>query len=552
MSHPAAVFERARELHRQGELDQAIELYRKCVSATPRVGAPWYYLGLALQAKLRLSGAAEALSKAATLIPGDVGVRSIHSRVEQSLGRFDRALRTWMELITHVPSSVEARLGYAQTLFELRRPEPALEAVQQAENELGEDHRLVRARLRFAERLGRQHDALDACHWLLERFPGDPEASLYAARLPIASVAGDVDAERCRLLEAASAGDPRGYVAGMAQLDLAKLKEAQGDYDVAFAHVAEGKRRLLALEPPENQSHAMYLSHVRSFADRVSDQWGPRWDVLPDTGLTSATDTPAFIVGFPRTGTTLLEQILNAHPALHATDELPVLQPVRDVLHENFVGKLAYPAWVGLLSPRQVEHGRATYWNRARWYCGDALTGKRLVDKQPLNLAHLPLARRLFPRAPVIVVIRDPRDTCLSCFFQPMSGVASFYDLEQTAELYVALMDLWAYYRRVLNLNWLELRYEDLVADPEGKAREVLSFLGVDWDPEVLKFYEPKHRRLITTPSYQDVTRPVYSSAKARWKKYERHMKGAFRILEGKVRELGYEASPSLRKVHNP
>lgn len=123
-----------------------------------------------------------------------------------------------------------------------------------------------------------------------------------------------------------------------------------------------------------------------------------------------------------------------------------------------------------------------------------------------------------------------------------MRGVPAFYNLDHTAELYVALMDLWAYYKRVLNLNFMELRYEDLVADPEAKAREVLAFLGVDWNPEVLKFYEPKHRRMITTPSYQDVTRPVYSSAKARWRNYERHMTGALKTLAGKVEQLGYEA----------
>ncbi len=546
MSNPQAMFQQAQALHREGELDRAIELYRKCTSATPRVGAPWYYLGLALHARLRLPASAEALAKASSLLPGDLSVRGTYATVEVMLGRFDRAIRAWRDLVASVPSSIEARLGLAQCLFELRRPEEAMQVLDEALARPGwdADGRLLRARLRFAERLGHTQVASRDAATLLAQHPGDPEAALYASRLPLPPGAPDEASERRRLLDLAVGGDPRSYITGLAHLDLGKLLEKERNYDGAFAAVTRGKQLLFDIETPENRAHELYMTHVRSFEQRVSPDWGAAWDAEPaassrKTGI--AEPAPAFIVGFPRTGTTLLEQILNAHPALHATDELPVLQPVRDVLQEHFVGREAYPTWLGKLTPRQLEQGREAYWNRARWYCGEALNGKKLVDKQPLNLSHLPLAKRLFPKAPVIVVIRDPRDTCLSCFFQPMRGVPAFYNLDHTAELYVALMDLWAYYKRVLNLNFMELRYEDLVADPEAKAREVLAFLGVDWNPEVLKFYEPKHRRMITTPSYQDVTRPVYSSAKARWRNYERHMTGALKTLAGKVEQLGYE-----------
>src|SRR5262249_48097527 len=187
----------------------------------------------------------------------------------------------------------------------------------------------------------------------------------------------------------------------------------------------------------------------------------------------------------PRSGTTLMQEMLAGHPALCVAEELPVLADTyRQVDRHSASGK-PYPEGLLDLPDAAMPQLRAAYWEAVARRLGQRPAGRCFVDKLPLNIVHLGFVRRLFPEAPVLVALRDPRDVVLSCFMQSFlvnDAIANFAKLGDAARLYAAVMDLWWHYRENAGLRFFEYRYEDLVADPRATLERVASFLGLSWD----------------------------------------------------------------------
>lgn len=247
---------------------------------------------------------------------------------------------------------------------------------------------------------------------------------------------------------------------------------------------------------------------------------------------------PVFFVGFPRSGTTLMERALKAHPRIVTTDERSPLAPILAELGES----QGYPQDLERLGGAEIAALQDRFWARAEDLLGP-LDGKVLVDKMPLNLVNLGLANGLFPDARVLVALRDPRDACLSCFmqrFQFSDAMANFLDLESTATAYEAVMALWLHYREALSAPWREYRYEDLVADFRGTLEGVLAFIGLAWHDDVLAYGERAKEQVITTPSYRQVTRAIDPRAAGRWRRYRDELAPVLPRLRPLVRALGY------------
>jgi len=205
-----------------------------------------------------------------------------------------------------------------------------------------------------------------------------------------------------------------------------------------------------------------------------------------------------------------------------------------------------YPEDLGKLPVEVLSRLRAAYWRQVCESLGEDAAGGRLLDKMPMNIRHLEFIRRLFPAARVIAVLRDPRDACLSNFMQnyePDQGMAPFLSLEGTAAAYESVMGLWLRYRDVLPLTYLEVRYEDLVADFETTTRSVIDFVGAEWNERIRRFHRSVRTRQVSTPSYRDVASPIYGRAVARWQRYEKYLKPVLPVLEPFVSEFGYDAS---------
>jgi hypothetical protein len=174
---------------------------------------------------------------------------------------------------------------------------------------------------------------------------------------------------------------------------------------------------------------------------------------------------------------------------------------------------------------------------------GGAAPGKTLVDKNPSPTARLPLWLRVFPELRVLIALRDPRDVVLSCYFQNIplnSANANFLSLERLAKHYADLIGVWRMVREWQGFAWLETRYEDMVKDLPGEGRRVTEFLGLAWREEQARFYEKSATKQLYSPTYQDVTRPVYRSSMARWHAYEKHLAPVLPLLEPFCRAFGY------------
>lgn len=262
------------------------------------------------------------------------------------------------------------------------------------------------------------------------------------------------------------------------------------------------------------------------------------------TALRSVDDLPdpVFVVGFPRSGTTLLEQLLDAHPALQSFDEQPFLQ--KCILRMQDMG-LRYPAELNGLSVEQLGDLRRHYFSLCSKASPMRAAGARYVDKNPLNLARLPLIQALFPRANVIVVIRHPADCVLSCYMQHFRAPAfavTMRTLAATAGMYDQVFSFYRDARPQLNLDVFELRYESFVANTADNAAAVIEFLGLPWLPELLNFTERAKTRAISTPSYAAVTEAVNTRALNRFQRYGAEFKssGALETLNKWLEHFSY------------
>jgi len=249
--------------------------------------------------------------------------------------------------------------------------------------------------------------------------------------------------------------------------------------------------------------------------------------------------------GHPRSGTTLIEQILGAHPAVRAFDE-----------SEAFVGevgdKLAPPPPAAPLSAHALSALSAVRRNELRRRYFKSLfrelegepAAELLLDKNPTPTASLHLWLRVFPESKVVIALRDPRDVIISCFFQNLALTplnANFLSLERAVKHYADMMDTWLRLRELGGFDWLETRYEDVVAGLETEGRRVTEFLGLSWHADQAACHEAARRKLVFSPTYSEVAKPVHGRAVGRWRNYAAALEPFLPRLAAYVRAFGYD-----------
>ena len=278
--------------------------------------------------------------------------------------------------------------------------------------------------------------------------------------------------------------------------------------------------------------------------------------------------TPVFLVGFPRSGTTLLDQILSSHPDIEVAEETPAvnnaLQRFVEIYGKDFSAKTAetakregrsawpvsnpcYPAFLDRLRTEDIATMRDIIYKDNGWGRGEGRK-KILVDKLPLNILFAGFIHRLFPDAKFILALRHPGDSVLSCFMQQFklnAYMSRFLDLKDAARFYDEAFSLWQHYNDLHKLDVHTIRYEDVVADFQPSVAKLLEFLGVGWNDAVLKYDETaKKRQVINTPSYNQVTEKIYTRASGRWLRYRRHLEPVLDILAPHAARHGYSMDP--------
>ena len=226
---------------------------------------------------------------------------------------------------------------------------------------------------------------------------------------------------------------------------------------------------------------------------------------------------PVFIVGMPRSGTSLVEQILSSHPDIHSAGERMELENFANAICSDLDSRQPYPfclsaadrSYLSTIAKRYIKEVSAKAPDNTRV----------VTDKMPGNYIHLGLIQLLFPKARVIHCVRDPMDTCLSCYTNRLMGHAYSYNLTNLGRQYHLYEELMGHWKSTLSLSIMDVHYEDLVNDPEQVSRAIVKFCGLKWDSRCLDFH--KSKRNVVTASTDQVRQPIYRKSVARWKNYE-------------------------------
>jgi tetratricopeptide (TPR) repeat protein len=333
--------------------------------------------------------------------------------------------------------------------------------------------------------------------------------------------------------------------------EIALMRDAAGDYPGAITAIAACKEIQRRHEAPHwavsEQVHGM----MRAMIDAITADHFSRWrdeaaSMTSSTPETVESSGMALLTGFPRSGTTLLEQLLDAHPGLVSSEERDFIG--RELLHTVATRRRSAPLLESLnaFPAADITAERRRYFAAMEYFLGVPIAGRLHLDKNPAYNLTIPLVLRLFPEARLIVALRDPRDVVLSCYLRylPLNAVSvRFLDPARTAERYALDMSAWLKFREIIETPWREVRYEDTVAEPAGQARLALEMLGLPWDDQVVAYRErlsSKKNKQVTSPSYEAVAQPIYTRAIGRWQHYEELLAPAMKTLEPFIREFGY------------
>lgn len=510
-----------------GRAADAVGVLRQAFAVDPAQPQIWFNLGRAHSQLGEFDNALSAFDRAVALEPEDSTLNLELGKSLLRYGRYEQALqllakaarggRPDADVITLIglcyagmENRAEAERAYHMALkVDPTNTRAILNLVLQMEreNRMGEIRKLVEA----AKAKGLAGDEMAYCDALILRREGD--------------IAG--------ALEIVEAHEPEGLDAFVRSQLIGQLADQLGDATRAFA--AFSAMNEAAGHKPDALAHkgTEYSALVRQRTAVMTPQWFAGWKSRP---LSDARPSPAFLGGFLRSGTTLLDTILMGHNETEVREEQPMLAGLEE----------AAPALGALPEARsaQVAAMRGAYFTELRAN-GPVPEGKLVIDKYPLMTLRAAFIHRVFPDAKFIFALRHPCDVVLSCWmqnFRVTQAMASFLTLENAARFYDAAMGHWERARAVMPLDVHTVRYEDMVLDLEAELRPLIAFLGLEWDDALLNHQKTaKDRGYIRTPSYAQVTEGVYTRSSGRWEAYRAHMEPVLPILAPWIEKFGYE-----------
>ncbi len=314
---------------------------------------------------------------------------------------------------------------------------------------------------------------------------------------------------------------------------MAKLEDRLEQYEDAYRLFIEANRNSLQNAAQETFSAKRFRDHIAYRHDYFSAFTPDKWPKIETLDA-----EPVFMVGFPRSGTTLLDTFLRGHGDIAVTEELPMVQSLINKLGTNAAGELSR---LESISGMKAQNAGELYLRELHKNAGDAPVR---VDRMPFNILRVGEILRVFPKAKFILALRDPADVVFSCFMQNFAmndANANFITPESSAGIYDETFDLWRLYTEKLDFSYFTLRYEDVVEDAEATLRPLVDFLGLEWDPAMLDHQKTaQSRERIKTASYAQVVQPIYKTALRRWEHYADFMPDALETLKPWREYFGY------------
>lgn len=565
--HPAATAHRARAIHNMGMRADALAAFERAVDFDPLYAEGWHYLGIARRAANRFEDAERAFRQARILRPGFRSANVDLARTWLALERFEPAtglLREWRKRLPD-DSEIAADLGFAMLRIG-RADEAWSELTQAARLDPGNGYAWLHLGIASSE-LRNRGAAEQALNRAANLMPSNPE--IWAELANLYETSNRMDSMRDMLVKGLSVapGDSR------LTMEMARWHRRSG----RTAQAIETLRLLKPEKLPERQQRSYWYELGRNFdrAGSPDDAWqaftnanrlartemrarlqdGPALmpmlnmlESLPTSDLELSHDisdvfrAPTFLLGFPRSGITLINTMLGSHPSIQTIEERPTIETCVEAIDGLPKG---YPGALDDMGRSEVDSLRGLYWASVT----EHIEGPRkseLLDMFPLRTIHCALIHRLFPAARIVFVQRHPADVVLSNFMQDYSTNRAnfeFTNLESTAQIYAASMRIWHKSGERLFKRICTVKYEDLLHDPLAVCQALVDFIGLPWNNDVLTRYIDRARNAVVgTSSYHQVAEPLYLRSVGRWRAYRKQMADVMPILQPHIDAMDYES----------
>ena len=539
----------ANVLAESGHRKEAIQAWRQVAVRTANEPTPWLKLAELHRDRDDHASAATAVQQAMLRAPRRADLVLLYASDLDADERTDEAHAAVIQALTRFPNHIELHLQAAEGYSARANRAMCLQHLNTAIQAKPRDPK-ARARRALFYVQTREFDAAAAdLAVTLETEPNHKAARLQEIRLAILQKKFDhaLQLVNTFLLNEA---DFDTLSVGQALLYRADLNRKHGRYDEEWADLVRGQALLGEAQKTHRPQGERYLTMVGQQTERLKPGSTFRaalatMPTVPPTGAALIESPPVFMFGFPRSGTTLAERVLGAHPNLTATDELNLLGAVCASIMADCDGVPAEE-----LTEAQVRHLRQVFAKKAV-RAGFDPTATRLIDKNPLNLVFMDIIRRVFPDSPVVMLLRDPRDCIWSAFrqsFEPNPALVLTHDLVGTATLYRTVLDCWQHGRTIEGLNITEIHYEHIVTRFEATARMMVQATGEAWDSAVLDYRTTLGKAFVRTPSFAAVGQKVTSRRVARWLPHTKRMDAIVPILGTHLDAYGvHTVAPELQ-----
>jgi tetratricopeptide (TPR) repeat protein len=506
------------------------EIHRRSSAALARAIALWQ--------ERRFDEALRYFNDAVRETPNELGVLIDASRALGARYQMDRSLSLLAKVLrlgSRRPDVLKAVGDSYQMLGRIREAEACFRKA----NRLAASPASALELAKICERRHALDEAEDWVAQVLRTMPRSSAALLVRGRIERRRGEFDKAQTTLRQVVGNTSLDPK--IRAEAYGELCTLLDAAGDYDAAWDAILQCKQLLQPNERIAWATAQFVLGRASRMLDALTKNHFERWRCATVGG---PQQRMALLTGYPRSGTTLLGQALAAHPDIVGSEELEVFSgEVFPRLGENHTPDSPIERVLDELSPSQIFDARQLYLGAIQAILGEPIGIRMHLDKNPAMNLMIPAMKRVFPELKLVVALRDPRDVVVSCFLRylPINPVSvCFLTLERTVDRYRLDMSAWLKMRDMIG-QWVEVRYEDMVADLTHEVRRTLAVLEVPWDEAILEYRTRASTKRVGSPSYEEVARPIFTSSIGRWQNYERQLAPVLSALEPMVVALGYE-----------